>query len=224
MPQNLKAVFFDLDGTLLDTAPDFDVVLNRLCETHGRPAIPYQQVRATVSNGARALITLAFGLREGEQNFEDLRLELLDLYLNHLAVKTVPFDGILQLLAQIETANLAWGVVTNKPRLYTEAILSALSLSHRCQAVICPDDVTHTKPHPEPLFLACEKIPCTPSEAIYIGDHRRDIEAGQNAGMTTIVAAYGYIDGSDPISNWQADHSINHALEAIPIFQHYAGL
>ena len=224
MPKKLKAVLFDLDGTLLDTAPDFAVVVNRLCENHRRPAIPYSRIRATVSHGARALITLAFQLNEGDENFEPLRQELLDLYLNHLAVKTIPFAGIPELLQEIENANLHWGIVTNKPRVYTEAILSALDLDHRCQTVICPDDVTHTKPHPEPLLLACEKIPCHPDEAIYIGDHRRDIEAGKNAGMKTIAAAYGYIDPDDPIANWQADHSINDATQAIQILQHYAGL
>lgn len=224
MPPPLKAVLFDLDGTLLDTAPDFAVVLNRLCANHGRPSIPYPQIRATVSHGARALVTLAFQLQEGEEHFEPLRLELLDLYQNHLAVETTLFAGIPELLEKIENADLSWGIVTNKPRIYTEAILSALELDHRCQTVICPDDVSHTKPHPESLLLACEQIPCSPGEAIYIGDHRRDIEAGNNAGMKTIAAAYGYIDPADPIAGWQADYSINQASEAIPIFQHYAGL
>lgn len=224
MPKKLKAVLFDLDGTLLDTAPDFSVVVNRLCEIHGRPAIAYSRIRETVSHGARALITLAFDLREGEQHFEPLRLELLDLYLNHLAVKTTPFAGVEELLGQIEGAGLHWGIVTNKPRIYTEAILCALELDLRCQTVVCPDDVTHTKPHPEPLLLACAQIPCNPEEAIYIGDHRRDIEAGKNAGMITIAAAYGYIDPGDPIASWQADHNIDEATDAIQIFQHYAGL
>lgn len=224
MPKKLKAVLFDLDGTLLDTAPDFAVVVNRLCENHRRPAIPYSRIRATVSHGARALITLAFQINEGDENFEPLRQELLDLYLGHLAVKTIPFAGIPELLQQIESAGLYWGIVTNKPRIYTEAILSALDLDHRCQTVICPDDVTHTKPHPEPLLLACKNIPCHPDEAIYIGDHRRDIEAGKNAGMKTIAAAYGYIDPGDPIANWQADHCINDATQVLQILQHYAGL
>lgn len=224
MTENLKAVFFDLDGTLLDTAPDFARVLNSLCDKHGRPPVPYASIRATVSHGARALVTLAFQLREGEQGFEPLRLQLLELYQQQLAVETRPFAGIPELLEHIESAGMAWGIVTNKPRIYTEAILSALQLNHRCQAVVCPDDVNHTKPHPEALFLACEKSACTPAQAIYIGDHRRDIEAGRNAGMKTITAAYGYIEPEDSISSWQADYCINHPAEAIPIFQRYAGL
>ncbi len=223
MPNILKAVLFDLDGTLLDTAPDFAVVVNRLCQQHGRAAISYEAIRATVSHGARALITLAFQLQPGEDNFEPLRQQLLALYADHLAVNTAPFDGIPELLGYIEHAGLDWGIVTNKPRIYTEAILLALDLDQRCSTVVCPDDVSQTKPHPESLLLACKHIACQPRQAIYVGDHRRDIEAGNNAGMKTIAAAYGYIDPDDPIENWQADYSVAHATDTIAILQAYTG-
>ena len=217
----LQAVLFDLDGTLLDTAPDFAVVVNQLRRRYGKPALDYASIRSTVSHGARALVTLAFELHEGDKGFEALRQELLQLYGNHLAVKTTPFPGINDLLDWLDRENLPWGIVTNKPRLYAEPILHSLALSARCHALVCPDDVARTKPHPEPLLLACEQIACAASHAVYLGDHRRDIEAGQNAGMKTIAVNYGYIEAADPAHSWQADFTIEHASEIRPLLQSY---
>jgi phosphoglycolate phosphatase len=204
----LDAVLFDLDGTLIDTAPDFASVVNQLCRQHGRPEIDYPQIRHTVSHGARALVTLAFDCREGDQQFDTLRLQLLELYSQQLAVKTALFDGIAELLSWLESQSLPWGIVTNKPRLYAEPLLAALALAERCGTLVCPDDVRQTKPHAEPMLLACKQIACKPGNTVYIGDHRRDIEAGSNAGMQTIAANYGYIDPSDPASSWQASYTV----------------
>ncbi len=211
--QPLHAVLFDLDGTLLDTAPDFAVVVNQLRQRYKKPALDYSSIRNTVSHGARALVTLAFQLQEGDQDFEKLRQELLQLYSEHLAVKTTPFPGISDLLDWLDQENLAWGIVTNKPRRYAEPILQALALHERCHTLVCPDDVSHTKPDPEPLLLACTEMQCTVKNAVYLGDHRRDIEAGQNAGMKTIAVNYGYIESNDPIQHWQADFTVEHASE-----------
>ncbi len=213
----MKAVFFDLDGTLLDTAPDFALVINRMRRRHGREALPFAHIRNTVSHGARALIQLAFELREGEDGFEALKRELLDLYLDNLAEQTTLFPGMAELLGWLEQQQLAWGIVTNKPRLYTDPILAALDLDQRCQAVVCPDDVSHSKPHPEPLLLAARQAGCPPNQAIYIGDHRRDIEAGAAAGMTTIAASYGYIDPTDPAEQWRADHLVEQPQQLLPL-------
>jgi len=215
----LKAVLFDLDGTLLDTAPDFAIVVNLLLQRHGKPPIEYSLIRATVSNGARALVSLAFGINEGDSEFADLRQQLLELYSQHLSVKTKPFDGINELLDWLEAQRLSWGIVTNKPRIYTEPIIENLGLAERCATIICPDDVQRTKPDPEPLYLACKQMQCAAEQTIYIGDHRRDIEAGKNAEMRTIAANYGYINSVDPAKNWNADFYVDHASELTPLIK-----
>ena len=207
----IHAVLFDLDGTLLDTAPDMAAALNQLCEHHSLPTLDYQRVRTTVSHGARALITLAFDISEDNERFEPLRQEFLQLYSRQLVRHTAPFDGIDTLLLQLEQRQIPWGIVTNKPRAYTIPILQTLKLNHRCQAVVCPDDVSRTKPDPEPLFKACDQIECEPGNTVYIGDHQRDIEAGKRAGMLTIATAYGYIPSTDNIEDWQADYCVDHA-------------
>ncbi|MFA7555121.1 MAG: HAD-IA family hydrolase [Spongiibacteraceae bacterium] len=216
-PTQLEAVLFDLDGTLIDTAPDFITVVNQLCRLKNHPEQSAEAIRATVSHGARALITLAFQLPEGDPAFEPLRQQLLALYQKNLAVQTQLFPGMNELLDWLELQAIPWGIVTNKPRLYAEPILVALSLAERCAVLVCPDDVTHTKPHPEPMLLACREIACNPQRTLYIGDHRRDIEAGLNAAMTTIAANYGYIDANDPSELWQADYAVNHASEIQPL-------
>lgn len=213
----LEAVLFDLDGTLLDTAPDFAVVVNQLRRRHGRLPLPYQPIRDTVSNGARALVSLAFELQEGDDRFETLRQELLELYEAHLAVETAVFPGIDPLLDWLDREGLPWGVVTNKPRRYAAPLLEALQLAGRCAALVCPDDVSRTKPDPEPLLLACRNMDCVAENAIYLGDHRRDIEAGINAGMKTLAAAYGYIDRSESIADWRADFIVDSAHDIQPL-------
>lgn len=216
MPINantLDAVLFDLDGTLIDTAPDFAVVVNRLLAAHNKPAIAFEPIRATVSQGARALVTLAFDLQADEPGFDPLRQQLLDLYADHLAVETCLFGGMDTLLTTLEARHIPWGIVTNKPRIYAEPILDALALTTRCQSLVCPDDVNQAKPHPEPLLLACSQMDCQPGNSIYIGDHRRDIEAGRNAAMTTVAAAYGYIEEQDPAHSWGADYLVHSATE-----------
>ena len=209
----LKAVLFDLDGTLLDTAPDFATVLNSMLQRHDRAPVPYPAIRQTVSHGARALVELGFGSSEGDTGFEDLLNELLNQYQAHLSERTKLFDGMAELLQFIEERCIPWGIVTNKPALYTSAILQDLELDQRCATTICPDQVTHRKPHPESIYLACAEVGCEPVDAIYVGDHRRDIEAGINAGMATIAAAYGYVTAADPPHQWGADRVANNVNE-----------
>ncbi len=215
----IKAVLFDLDGTLLDTAPDLAIVLNQMCEHHGRKKVDYQVIRSTVSQGARALVTLGFELNEDDSGFEELRQELLERYGQHLAVETAPFPGIDNLLNWLDEQRLPWGVVTNKPRRYSEPLLEALQLSERCHTLVCPDDVTRTKPDPEPLHLACQQLNVDTQSTIYLGDHRRDIEAGINAGMQTLAVNYGYIVEGDRICQWQADFIVDHADEIRPLLE-----
>lgn len=215
----MKAVLFDLDGTLFDTAPDFIVVLNQLREQEQLPPLPDATIRSVVSNGARALVTLGFGKDESDPAFEGLRQRLLDLYLAHLAEKTVPFPGIESLLDRLAAEDIAWGIVTNKPEAYTVPLMQAFTRLPAPGAVICPDHVSKRKPDPEAVLLACSQIGCEPLEAVYVGDHERDIAAGRNAGMPTIACRYGYIDEGDDPANWGADHLVDSAEEIWPLLE-----
>ncbi|ALO46291.1 HAD-IA family hydrolase [Pseudohongiella spirulinae] len=200
------SVLFDLDGTLIDTAPDFVSVINQLCAQFDiNPPSP-KAIHATVSSGARALTQLAFGLSPQDDGFEIRLQALLDLYGQQINASHARLYPRMQaLLLRLSDHAIPWGVVTNKPLRYSEPLLSVLGLSENCAVLICPDHVSHSKPHPEPLLLACKRLGCEPEASIYVGDHPRDIEAGRAAGMATIAAAYGYLPPESPIDDWQAD-------------------
>jgi phosphoglycolate phosphatase len=204
-PKSLKAVIFDLDGTLVDTADEFVVIVQALRAEHGREAMDPQRIRASVSNGARALVSLALDIAEDSEGFETQRLRLLELYSGVLGSVATLYPGIGELLGELERRNVSWGIATNKPRAYTAPLLERLNLQPQPGSVVCPDDVTERKPHPESLLRNCRELGCNPDEAIYIGDHLRDIEAGRRAGMYTIAAAYGYIEPGDDPYSWGAD-------------------
>jgi phosphoglycolate phosphatase len=208
----LRAIVFDLDGTLVDTAGDFIPVVQALRAEAGLPPMDEDRIRATVSNGARALVTLGLGLHESDAEFEDRRLRLLSLYDDIIGRHAVLYPGMSELLAEIDARNMTWGIATNKPRGLTEKLLAILELSP--PSLVCPDDVTHRKPHPESLERACAELTCAPEHAIYIGDHARDIEAGRAAGLYTIAAAYGYIEPGDRAQLWGADTIVD-SSEAI---------
>ncbi len=215
----IKAVFFDLDGTLLDTAPDFFVTLNQLADEYQISRIPQDQIRQTVSDGARALTSLLFNLAIEDPGFEERRQRLLDIYYEHMGKHCALFDGMFVLLEKIREAKLFWGVITNKPYRFAESIVDNLSLPCRPNLLICPDHVEHPKPHAEALLLACNKVGCQPKEAIYIGDHKRDIDCGKNAGSTTIAVSFGYIHDDDDITHWNADYIAHHSDEIWPFIQ-----
>mgnify|MGYP003673387274 FL=1 len=204
-PQNLKAVIFDLDGTLVDTADEFVPVVQGLRAEHGHDAMDPQRIRASVSNGARALVSLGLDINEDAPEFESKRLRLLELYSQVVGTMASPYPGIESLLARLQAKGIVWGISTNKPRAYTEPLLARLNIQPPPGSVVCPDDITHRKPHPESLYRNCHDLHCAPHEAIYIGDHLRDIEAGRRAGMYTIAAAYGYIEDNDDPQNWGAN-------------------
>jgi len=215
----IKAVVFDLDGTLVDTAPDFVVSLKHLLKEEGVQAPSDRSIRNTVSNGASALVTLGFDLNEGDADFERLRQRLLTLYTRHLADSSTTFEGIDGLLGWLTKKGIAWGVATNKPALYAEPLLEALKLAPSNDCIICPDHVSERKPHPESLHLAATLLNCKAEEIIYIGDHKRDIECGQRANSPTIAAGYGYIENIDEALSWQADHTVSHANELQTIIE-----
>lgn len=209
------AVLFDLDGTLIDTAPDFVSVLNRQLLAHGRDPLPAARIRAVVSQGSRAVVALGFGDLHptDSDDFERLRQEFLDSYLRHIADESRLFPGMEELLAGLESRGTPWGIVTNKPSRYTTPLLAALGLHERCRTAICPDMVNHSKPHPEPMLKAAHEIRVAPEACVYVGDHRRDIEAGRNAGMRTVAAGYGYVLDGEAAADWDADHTVDTVFE-----------
>lgn len=213
------AVFFDLDGTLLDTADDFVLTVDMLCERHGVLAPDATSIRNTVSDGARALVTLAFACEEHSPDAEPLRDELLDIYEQVLGQQTRLFDGLQDTLNILQEAALPWGVVTNKPRRFAAPLMQRMNLRPQSAVLVCPDDVAHTKPHPEPLYLAAKQVGARPANCLYVGDHLRDIEAGRNAKMKTVAAAYGYVGDRAEAEAWNADHTIDHGCELLSVIR-----
>lgn len=204
----ISTVLFDLDGTLIDTAPDMAAALDILCAEEQQTILPYSAVRPVVSNGSVALVTLAFGEDLDEQTLERLKTRYLEIYQDNLAVHSKLFDEMDQLLHQLEKNDIKWGVVTNKPGWLTEPLMESLGLTQRAACIVSSDSTVNRKPHPEPMYYACKLTDALPEECVYIGDARRDIEAGQNAGMKTIIAEYGYIADWEDTSDWHADHHI----------------
>ncbi len=214
-----NAVLFDLDGTLVDTAPDFIIAVNKQREIHGLPPLHEMLIRNTVSEGARALVSLSFSGKEDEEEFLAKHRELLALYMTHIADNSRLFPEMDKLLDWLEQNQIPWGIVTNKPRRFSEPLLEGLNLTTRCQALVCPDDVVNKKPDPEPLFLACSILQVSPENTIYVGDHDRDIEAGRRAGMKTIAASYGYIPHTESVNDWNADYNTSDCREILLALQ-----
>lgn len=212
-PETLQAVIFDLDGTLIDTAAEFVLVVQALRAEHGRPPMAPERIRASVSNGARSLVTLGLDLPEEAPEFEAQRLRLLELYREVLGTVATPYPGITDLLAELQQRGIGWGIATNKPRYLTEPLLERLDIRPPPGSVVCPDDVSERKPHPESLLRNCRELQCTPAQAIYVGDHRRDIVAGNRADMHTIAALYGYIEPGDDPRTWGADRHVEQSTE-----------
>lgn len=209
----LRAVLFDMDGTLLDSAPDFIAVCQAMRLERGLAAVDDQLIREQISGGARAMVASAFSMAPEADGFEDLRLEFLQRYQQHCAVLTRPFAGIEPLLADIEHARLVWGVATNKPLRFAEPIMQQLGLAQRSAVLVCPDHVSRSKPDPEMILLACAKIGIAPNATLFVGDDARDIEAGRAAGCKTVAVTWGYIHPDDNPSHWGADAIIEHPAE-----------
>ncbi|WP_034834634.1 HAD family hydrolase [Endozoicomonas numazuensis] len=225
----IEGLFFDLDGTLLDTSEDFIITVNKLLTDDQLPTIDGELIRNYISEGSRKLIQLAYGIDSSSPRLEKLRNRLLDEYDNHISDnhRSKPaklYDGITALLDALDDRAIPWGVVTNKPAAYAEVLLEQAGLTHRSRALICPDHVMQTKPNPEALLLACEHTGSNPTNCIYIGDHLRDIDAGRNADMVTIAALYGFISPEDTPEHWQADHNVSSARDILPLLEKYKWL
>jgi len=202
--RKIDAVLFDLDGTLVDTAPDMVAVLQEMQQAHDLKPVPYEVGRANVSNGAIGLLSVGFPDAHAEYH-SPLHLEYLERYEQRLCVDSVVFPGLEPLLDELDAADVCWGIVTNKPERLTQPLLQALNLESRSAGNVSGDTLTERKPHPAPMLHACRLINVAPKNAVYVGDAARDIEAGQAAGMATIAAAYGYITSDDDPSRWGAD-------------------
>jgi phosphoglycolate phosphatase len=211
----IQTILFDLDGTLLDTAPDLAQALNATLQANGRAALSFEQIRPAVSHGGSALIRLGFQLEPQHPQFEPLRAQLLDYYQAHIADETRLFPGMEKVLEYIEARGLSWGVVTNKPGWLTEPLLEALDLQRRAASVVCGDTLNERKPHPAPLLHACKLIGTAPGQCLYVGDAERDITAGHNAGMTTLVALFGYLMDSDRPEDWGANALIQQPADIL---------
>lgn len=209
----LEAVLFDMDGTLLDTAPDFVAVIQAMRAARDLPPVPEKTVRDVVSGGARAMVSCAFEIDPASDEFESLRLEFLDRYQDACAVHSALYDGMAEVLADIEAAGLKWGVVTNKPVRFAEPIMQQLNLAQRSAILVCPDHVARSKPDPEPMVLACKQLNVAPEATLFIGDDQRDVESGRAAGSRTVAVTYGYIHPEDNPRSWGADAVIDHPSE-----------
>ncbi|MCL6271314.1 HAD-IA family hydrolase [Sansalvadorimonas sp. 2012CJ34-2] len=210
LENDIQAILFDLDGTLLDTSDDLAYILNTMLEEDKRKPVPESVIRNHISIGSRGLIALGFGHDLDTDKAEDLRQQLLTRYNDHIihperGTKAHLFAEMETLLAAIESRHIPWGIVTNKPRNLTVPLLEQLKLDERCSVLVCPEDVSVSKPAPESLWLASEKLACDPEFCLYVGDHERDIVAGRAAGMTTVTALYGFIPPEDHPENWHAD-------------------
>ena len=209
----IKAVLFDLDGTLADTAPDLAYALNGVLAERGRSPLPLDVIRPAASHGGIALIRCGFGEAHPEE--ETLRLRLLDIYQANIARETRLFPGIAEVLAEIEARGLNWGVVTNKPTWLTEPLLDALGLSRRAACIVSGDTCEQCKPHPQPILHACRQAGAEARECLYVGDAERDIVAGRRAGTHTLAALFGYIGEDDRPQDWGADALIEQPGEIL---------
>jgi N-acetyl-D-muramate 6-phosphate phosphatase len=217
----IEAVLFDLDGTLVDTAPDLVGVLNRLLREEGRPCMPYAVARNEVSNGALGLIRLGFGEQPAEPDLQRLRDRFLTLYQQSICVNSFIFLGLSDTLTALSKLDLRWGIVTNKPQAFTAPLLQRLGLDRAAACVVSGDSLPQRKPHPAPLQLAARQLGVAAERCIYVGDAPRDIEAGHAAGMATVAAAYGYIRPHEDPNAWGADAVIRRPRDIEPVLERW---
>jgi phosphoglycolate phosphatase len=211
----IRAVLFDLDGTLVDTAPDLGYALNLQRAQHGLPPLADEIIRPQASHGARGLLGVGFDLQPDDLPFARMREEFLQLYADNICRHSRPFPGILDLLAELDARGLKWGVVTNKPARFTEPLMSILDLAERAACIVSGDTCPQPKPHPAPMLAAAELCGAAPAQCLYLGDAERDIQAARAAAMPALVAAWGYLDSADQPHTWGAHAQIHHPLETL---------
>jgi phosphoglycolate phosphatase len=201
----VDAVLFDLDGTLVDSAPDLAGAANELRLAHGMPALTLEALRPMVGTGARGMLDAAFGIGPDDASFEALRADFLQRYEARILRETRVFARMVPVLAALERHALPWGIVTNKLSRFSAPLVEGLGLLRRCSVLISGDSTPHAKPHPRPLLEAAERLGLAPQRCLYVGDDRRDVQAGRGAGMTTLAAAWGYLGRGESVAAWGAD-------------------
>jgi phosphoglycolate phosphatase len=212
------AILFDLDGTLIDSAPDLAGACNDMRIERGLAALPYEQLRAMVGSGARGMVGVGFGLKPDDAGYLALRDEFLSRYEARMTRETRIFPAVPPLLARLVEEGIAWGIVTNKATRFAAPLVAALGLAATSGTLVCGDTTAHSKPHPEPLLEAARRLGVGPESCTYVGDDRRDVDAGRAAGMRTVVAAWGYLGAGDPPSAWAADAIIDAPADLLALF------
>jgi N-acetyl-D-muramate 6-phosphate phosphatase len=212
----MPLILFDLDGTLLDTAPDLGTALNTQRAEHKLAPLPQERIRPIVSHGSPALLKLGFGIEPNDSRYAGMRARLLEIYRGCLNQQTHLFPGVDGVLHGLEQRGLRWGIVTNKPGGLTDPLLQTFNLSQRAACVVSGDTTPRRKPHPDQLLHACALTGCSPTDSIYVGDAQRDVEAAHAAGMQALVALYGYIDVSERPVDWQADGLLDKPADLLP--------
>ena len=207
-----QAVLFDLDGTLIDSAPDLGAAADKMRTDRGMPSLDYALYRPMAGSGARGMLEIAFGMAPEHPDYEAFKEEFLSNYEQAMTVRSVIFDGVNDLLAHLQAKGMLWGVVTNKHQRFTLPLTAQLPLFATAKAIVSGDTTPHAKPHPEPLFEAARRMQLPPEHCWYVGDDERDIVAGKAAGMTTVAAHYGYLGSQAEVLNWGADHIIHSPL------------
>ena len=207
---DINTILFDLDGTLIDTAPDLAYALNTLLEEAGLEAKPFEKIKPLVAFGGKALIKFGFNCDEEHPEFSKRHQELLKIYTNNIDLNSKPFEGVNALIKTLEDRQINWGIVTNKPEYLTQLLLQKLNIN--VDVVVCGDTLEFSKPHPAPLLYACAQFSVDPKRCIFVGDDKNDMLAGRNAGIKTVAVTYGY---GNVEQNWNYDYKINHIQELL---------
>ena len=217
--RDVKAVLFDLDGTLIDSAPDLGAAADQMRVERGLPSLPLERYRPMAGAGARGMLGIAFDMAPDDPRFPDFREEFFRNYERRMTQLTHAFDGIAEMVDQLLARKLLWGVVTNKSMRFTGPLTKAMPLFATAGAVVGGDSTPHAKPHPAPVLEAARQLAVDPAHCVYVGDDERDVVAGNAAGMHTVVATYGYLGGNTDTATWGADAQIDHPAELFALLQ-----
>lgn len=212
---SLQAVLFDLDGTLIDSAPDLGAAADKMRTDRGLPSLPLADYRPMAGAGARGMLSIAFGLTPESSEFPKLREEFFRNYEVRMLLDTHVFAGVAELIDELDAQGLPWGIVTNKASRFTDPLVTAIPKFVTARAVVSGDTTPHAKPHPEPLLEAARRLNVDPARCIYVGDDERDIVAGRAAGMRTLAATYGYMGANADATLWRADGCVESPLEVL---------
>lgn len=210
----MRAVLFDLDGTLIDSAPDLAAAANRMRARRGLEPLPLERFRPMVGAGARGMLAIAFGLAPEAADFDAMRQEFFDEYESDMSSGTSVFPEAVAVLEALDAAGLPWGIVTNKAARFAGPVVAAVGLG-RAGVLVCGDTTPHAKPHPQPLLEAARRLGVSPGDCVYVGDDLRDVQAGRAAGMATLAAAWGYLGVGEAIGDWGADGLMNSPVDLL---------